>query len=96
MEMLARGFVFYPIDLYKSDASKFIVQEKGLLLPFSALPNVGAAAAQGIVQAREQGEFISIQDFQQRSRLNKSGMDIMRKFDCFGDLPEESQISLFG
>ncbi|HNX28499.1 MAG TPA: PolC-type DNA polymerase III [Syntrophomonadaceae bacterium] len=96
LEMLARGYVFYPIDIYKSDARKFIVLEKGLLMPFSALPNVGAAAAQGIVQAREQGEFLSIKDFQQRTRLNKTGMDILRKLNCFGDLPEESQISLFG
>lgn len=96
LEMLARGLVFYPIDLYRSDARKFIAEEKGLRLPFLALPSVGETAAQGIVQAREQGEFLTIEDFQQRSRLNKTGMDIMRKYNCFGDLPEESQISLFG
>lgn len=96
MEMYARGFQFYPIDIYKSSAHKFLVQDKGLLLPFSALPNVGLAAAQGIVQARESGEFVSIQDFQQRTRLNKTGMEILRKNNCFNNLPEESQISLFG
>lgn len=96
MEMLARELVFYPIDLYRSDARKFMVEEKGLRLPFLALPSVGETAAQGIVQAREQGVFLTIEDFQQRTRLNKTGMDIMRKYDCFGDLPEESQISLFG
>ena len=65
-------------------------------LPFLELHRGGETAAQRIVQAREQGVFLTIEDFQQRTRLNKTGMDIMRKYDCFGDLPEESQISLFG
>ena len=96
LEMYARGFKFYPIDIYKSSAHKFLLQDQGLLLPFIALPNVGLSAVQGIVQAREQGEFVSIQDFQQRTRLNKTAMEILRKHNCFYDLPEESQISLFG
>lgn len=96
MEMYARGFVFYPVDIYQSDAQKFIVAEKGLVLPFSALPNVGISAAQGIVQARQEAVFVSIEDFQIRTGLNKTAMDILRQNGCFGSLPESTQISLFG
>ena len=96
MEMYARGFTFRPVDIYKSDASKFLVVDNALLLPFSALPNVGAAAAQGIIESREGGSFISVEDFQQRSRLNKTAMEVLRKFDCFNHLPETNQVSLFG
>lgn len=96
MEMYVRGFSFKPVDIYKSDARKFIVEDKSLILPFSALPNVGTAAAQGIVEARKDGPFVSVEEFQVRTHLNKSAMELLRKENCFQDLPEKSQISLFG
>ncbi|MEN6348045.1 MAG: PolC-type DNA polymerase III [Syntrophomonas sp.] len=95
MEMYARGFNFLPVDIYLSDASKFLVSGQGLLLPFSALPNVGVAAAQGIVDSRDGRDFISVEDFQQRTRLNKTAMDVLRNNQCFKGLPETTQISLF-
>jgi DNA polymerase-3 subunit alpha (Gram-positive type) len=95
MEMYARGFEFYPVDIYKSKAQKFVVSGKGLILPFAALPNVGASAAQGIVVSREEGEYLSIEEFQNRTHLNKSAMDILRKENCFSGIPEKTQISLF-
>ncbi len=94
-EMYARGFEFYPVDIYRSDSRRFLVAEQGLILPFSALPNIGLAAAEGIIKARAEGEFISVEDFQIRSHLNKSGMDVLRKENCFHGLPENTQISLF-
>ncbi|MEN6462784.1 MAG: PolC-type DNA polymerase III [Syntrophomonas sp.] len=96
MEMNARGFVFYPVDIYKSDAQKFNVVDKGLVLPFSALPNVGISAAQGIVAARQEANFVSIEDFQNRTGLNKTAMEILRQNGCFAGIPESTQISLFG
>ncbi len=95
LEMYARGFSFYPVDIYKSDARKFIVTQGGLLLPFAALPNVGMAAAQAVVSSRKGGEYISVEDFQARSRLNKSAMEMLRQEGCFANLPEKTQISLF-
>jgi DNA polymerase-3 subunit alpha (Gram-positive type) len=96
MEMYARGFKFYPVDIYRSRASRFVVENDGLIIPFAALPNVGANAAQGIVEAREEGAFVSIEEFQARTGLNKTAMDMLRQYNCFQDLPESTQISLFG
>lgn len=96
LEMLARGFKFYPVDIYNSQAYKFTIQDQGLLLPFSALPNVGRTAAQGIVTAREEADFISVEDFQLRTHINKTAMDVLREYGCFHGLPETTQISLFG
>jgi len=95
MEMYARGFHFKPVDIYKSDAHKFILADGGLILPFAALPNIGSAAAQGVINSRKDGEYISVQDFQARTRLNKNAMDMLRKENCFDGLPEKTQISLF-
>lgn len=96
LEMTARGFNFYPVDIYRSRADKFVVQDQGLLLPFSALPNVGLSAAQGIVSARDESQFISVEDFQHRTRTNKTAMDVLRDHGCFAGIPESTQISLFG
>ncbi|MDD4775446.1 MAG: PolC-type DNA polymerase III [Syntrophomonas sp.] len=95
LEMYARGFHFQPVDIYKSDARKFIISGSGLIMPFAALANIGAAAAQGIISSRQNGDYLSIEDFQVRTRLNKSGMDILRQENCFADLPEKNQMSLF-
>lgn len=95
MEMYARGFHFKPVNIYESDARKFIISGDGLLLPFAALPNIGVSAAQGIISSRKDGAYLSIEDFQARSRLNKSAMDTLRKENCFIGLPEKNQISLF-
>ncbi|SHG56972.1 DNA polymerase-3 subunit alpha [Thermosyntropha lipolytica DSM 11003] len=95
MEAYARGIKFYPVDIYVSDASKFKVYKDGLILPFSALPNVGEAAAQGVLEARKEGKFISIEDFQLRTKLNKTAMEILKQHGCFKGMPESSQMTLF-
>ncbi len=96
LEMYARGFGFYPVDIRASSAHKFKIKENGLILPFSALPNVGVNAARGIEEAIKQGEFVSVEDFQAKTNLNKTAMDVLRRYGCFKDLPESTQISLFG
>lgn len=96
MEMYARGFNFAPVDIYQSDAHKFVIRDNSLILPFAALPNIGAAAAQGVMAARDGEPFISIEDFQIRTHLNKNAMELLRQENCFEGLPEKSQMSLFG
>ncbi|HWP98626.1 MAG TPA: PolC-type DNA polymerase III [Syntrophomonadaceae bacterium] len=96
MEMCARGYQFWPVDIYKSEAAKFVIRDQGLLLPFSSLPNVGKNAAEGIVAARGEQTFISVEDMQARTHLNKTSLEILRQFDCLHDLPESNQIQLFG
>ncbi len=96
MEMYARGFKFYPVDIYESDAVKFKVYQDGLLLPICALPNVGNSAALGVIEARLNKPFVSIEEFQARTHLNKTAMAILREYECFKNLPETTQISLFG
>jgi DNA polymerase III subunit alpha, Gram-positive type len=97
LEMTARGFQFLPLDLYKSDATKFkVVKEKnGLLPPFAALAGVGEAAAKGIAEAASQGEFLSVQDLQERSRASKTVIELLEAHGCLKGLPQTNQLSLF-
>ncbi|MEN6389729.1 MAG: PolC-type DNA polymerase III [Syntrophomonas sp.] len=94
-EMCARGFHFYPVDIYLSRAAKYLIKEQGLLIPFSALPNIGRSAAEGVEKAQKAGAFLSVEDFQIRTHLNKTSMDVLRQYQCFEGLPESNQIQLF-
>ncbi|HBI04284.1 MAG TPA: PolC-type DNA polymerase III, partial [Paenibacillaceae bacterium] len=62
LEMCERGFSFKNIDLYRSHASRYIIDGNSLIPPFNALAGVGTSAAENIENARNQGEFLSIED----------------------------------
>lgn len=98
LEMTSRGFHFLPLDLYKSDATRFKVvkEQNGLLPPFAALDGVGDSAAKGIAKAAEQGPFLSVQDLQERSRASKTVIELLDAYGCLQGMPESNQLSLFG
>ena len=95
-EMLARGVELLPVDLYKSHAKEFQVEDGKIRLPFSSLPGVGETAAIGLMAARGSGgEYISVDDLQARTKVSKTVIDIMKQGGILKDLPESSQTSLF-
>lgn len=95
LEMTARGFSFKPVDLYRSDATKFIIDGDSLIFPFSAIGGIGENAAKQIAAAREEGEFLSVEDFQTRSRASKTVVELLKALGCFRGLPDSNQLSLF-
>ncbi|EGL19579.1 DNA polymerase III, alpha subunit, Gram-positive type [Paenibacillus sp. HGF7] len=95
LEMTARGFSFKPIDLYRSDATKFIIDGDSLIPPFSAVPGIGENAARNIAASKESGDFLSIEDFQNRSKASKTVVELLNGMGCFRGLPESNQLSLF-
>ncbi|OKP83823.1 PolC-type DNA polymerase III [Paenibacillus sp. P32E] len=95
LEMTARGFTFKNIDLYRSDATKFTVDGNSLIPPFSSLAGIGDNAAINIAAAKNAGEFLSIEDFQQKSKASKTVIELLNNMGCFRGLPESNQLSLF-
>ena len=96
IEMLCRGIRFAPVDLYQSDATKFqLVSDTVIRMPFNALPGLGEAAAQSIVEARGESPFISVEDLRARTKISQSLIDLLRESGCLAGLPETNQTTLF-
>ncbi|KMK77248.1 PolC-type DNA polymerase III [Alkalihalobacillus pseudalcaliphilus] len=95
LEMVERGYNFKKVELYRSSASEFIVDGKDLLPPFNAMTGVGTNAAINIVKAREEREFLSKEDLQQRSKLTKTVLESLDDHGCLEGLPDSNQLSLF-
>ena len=97
-EFYLRGFTFENIDLYRSDATKFIMNEEknALLPPFTAIPGLGETAAISIVENREGRHFISQEELLAACpKVSKTHVDQLRAAGALGSMPETSQISLF-
>lgn len=95
LEANCRGIRLLPVNLEKSDATKFIVMPEGLLSPFGGLQGVGAAAAQNIVTAREQAPFTSIDDLRSRAKISKTVIEVLQNHGCLNNLQESDQMALF-
>lgn len=98
IEMLARGFEFLPVDLYKSDWRIYQIEDGKIRLPFSAIDGIGETAAQSIADAvqRNPEGFIASDDLANEPGVGKSVVDALRSAGALGDLPETKQISFFG
>ena len=95
LEMCERGYGFQKVDLYKSQASEFIIEGNTLIPPFDSIPGLGTNAAINIVQAREEGEFLSKEDLQKRGKVSKTILEYLDKQGCLDSLPDQNQLSLF-
>ena len=94
-EMMKRGFNFLKVDLYKSDATKFIIEGNSLRLPINSIAGIGDNAAKSIASARENGEFISKEDLRLRARVGKAIVEALTNHGCLEGMSETNQLSLF-
>jgi DNA polymerase-3 subunit alpha (Gram-positive type) len=94
-EMYARGYDFMPIDLFRAKARDFQIIDGKLMPALNSIEGLGVKAAEAIVEAAKDGPFLSLEDFYQRTKVNKSIMDQMAGMGMFGDIPRSNQISLF-
>ncbi|MBD8960962.1 MAG: PolC-type DNA polymerase III [Ruminococcaceae bacterium] len=97
-EMMARGVEFLPIDLYKSHATVYKLEDGKIRLPFMSMAGTGESAAVALMKAREdgEGEYMSRDDLQQRAGISKSVMETLDACGALEGLPQSTQMSFFG
>ena len=96
LEMYERGLTFLPMDLYKSDAKKFKIEDGALRPPLNSIPGLGTVAAEGIQRAREEDKFMSIDDLKIRAKIGDSVTELLKKYKCLEGMSQSNQLSLFG
>lgn len=94
-EMLARGFEMTQISLTKSLASKFCVIDNKIVPPFTTVTGLGKVAAESIIKAREERQFISIEDLSNRTKITKTHLNELIELKVLKDLPDDNKITLF-
>jgi len=96
LEMYMRGIKLERVNLDRSDATRFQIPEKGLLLPsLVSLQGLGENAARNIVAAREEGPFSSVEDLRVRARISKTVIEILEQHGCLQGLSATDQLELF-
>ncbi|WP_330684480.1 helix-hairpin-helix domain-containing protein, partial [Sporofaciens musculi] len=94
-EMYARGYEFEPMDIYQAKASKFLIVNGKLMPPLVSIEGMGDKAAEAVEEASKDGQYLSLDDFRQRTKASKSVIDYMVKLGILKGLPESNQLSLF-
>lgn len=95
-EFYRRGFAFEPMDVYKSDATRFLVTETGLIPPFTSMPGIGEQAALSIVEERKNGKFLSAEELIVRCpKASKAVVELLEQIGALGSMPKTTQMTLF-
>ncbi len=96
-EMLSRNLEFLPIELGKSSAKKYNIEDGKIRLPYSSLKGVGESAAISLENTCMDGKtFISVEDLQSQSGVSSAVIESLNNAGALKHLPKSNQVSLFG
>ncbi len=94
-EMMLRGIGVLPVDVKKSNATTYVVEDGKLRLPFLAIQGCGENAAIRLKEVINNGDYICVDDIQKQSGINSSVMEKLSEMGVFADIPQSAQMSLF-
>ena len=95
-EMMARGISFAPIDIFKAKASAFSLTPDGRIMPsLSSIAGLGKNAAESIEKDAVNGPYLSVEEFTERTKVNRSNADLLKRLGLLGSIPESNQLSIF-
>lgn len=95
-EMLCRGIEVLPVSLYQSAATKFVVEDGKIRLPFNSVAGLGSTAAEALEKAAKEGEFLSWDDIRERASISKTVLESLGALGALEGIPRSRQMSLFG
>jgi DNA polymerase-3 subunit alpha (Gram-positive type) len=94
-EMLARGVGLLRVDLYRSDAVRYKMENGKLRLPFNCIKGLGETAAKSLQKEAKKQKFISRDDILERTQVSKTVLEALVEAGALENLPVSSQVSLF-
>ena len=94
-EMMSRGYFFLPVDLKRSHATDYLIEDGKLRIPFGAISGIGTKAAEKLYETAQHGDYISVDEFQAQSGASKATIDALEALGALGNLPKSNQLSLF-
>ncbi len=94
-EMAHRGYRMQPISLEKSQAFEFIIEGDTLIPPFISVPGLGENVAKRIVEARDNGPFLSKEDLNKKAGLSQKIIEYLDELGSLPNLPDKAQLSIF-
>ena len=95
-EFYLRGFEFLPIDLYKSHATKFMIEDGKLRPPFVSISGLGENAAWDLMNGAKDKEFLSIEEVAVACpKVSKTHIQMLKDAGAFNEMPDTNQVSLF-
>lgn len=94
-EMLCRGYEFLPVSLNKSHATKYVIEDGKLRLPFVSIKGIGVNAANALYEAAQKGGYVSAEDMMAQPGITPSLIDALDSHNALDGLPKSSQLSLF-
>ena len=95
-EFYLRGLEFLPIDIYKSHATKFLIEDGKLRPPFVSISGLGENAAISLMEGREGKDFLSVEEVALACpKVSKTHIQMLKEAGAFGNLAETNQVSLF-
>ncbi len=95
-EMLKRGYEFLPIELHKSHATRYQIEDGKIRLPYISLAGLGVTAAKELYRVcNEHDTFLSVEEVAQEAKLSSTVVAKLIEIGTLSHLPETSQVSLF-
>lgn len=95
IEMSYRGIELAPVNILKSSANYFKIDNGKILIPFVGVDQLGEVVAKNIVAARSERPFSSQEDLVKRAGVNNSVMETLRKYNVINNLSLTDQQTLF-
>ena len=94
-ECYQRGVDFLPVNVMKSHATKFILENGKIRMPFISLPGLGENAALNIMHARDEGKVHCIEDLKTEAKVGNTLLDLLRENGALAGMNDTNQMSLF-
>lgn len=95
IEMHYRGIELIQVDIYKSEARAFKIENGKIRMPLIAIDGLGESVAINVINERKVAEFLSIEDLTKRTKINKTVVDLLKEYNCVPELSLTNQQTLF-